>query len=234
MTSIRDSMRFRVGTQRQIRRTARELRIRARAAETPEELVAAAFATMGTPSGVGAFQDRDELTRFVQLVSTEQPRRTLEIGTGSGGTLYALAWASPPGAQLLSLDLRIYPSGRRALYRTFAEGRRVDAWEADSHLEETRDLVARYFDHEPLDLLFIDGDHTYESVRTDYKLYAPLVRTGGIIAFHDIVDGPHEAVGDAPRFWREIYPELEAPLELVTSWNQGGFGIGVGRRQAHR
>jgi len=45
------------------------------------------------------------------------------------------------------------------------------------------------------DFLFIDGDHTYEGVEGDFEMYSPLVRRGGIIAFHDIVPGPPENVG---------------------------------------
>ena len=37
-----------------------------------------------------------------------------------------------------------------------------------------------------IDLLFIDGDHQYASVLTDWLLYSPLVRPGGLVAFHDI------------------------------------------------
>jgi len=35
------------------------------------------------------------------------------------------------------------------------------------------------------DVLFIDADHTYEGVRSDYFLYRHLVRRGGVVAFHD-------------------------------------------------
>ncbi|CAN2046944.1 hypothetical protein GMMP1_370018 [Candidatus Magnetomoraceae bacterium gMMP-1] len=38
-----------------------------------------------------------------------------------------------------------------------------------------------------VDFLFIDGDHTYWGVRSDYFTYAPLVRPGGIVALHDAV-----------------------------------------------
>ncbi len=37
----------------------------------------------------------------------------------------------------------------------------------------------------PIELLFIDGAHDYESVKQDYMLYAPRVAPGGHIAFHD-------------------------------------------------
>lgn len=37
----------------------------------------------------------------------------------------------------------------------------------------------------PVELLFIDGAHDYDSVMLDYKLWSPLVVPGGYIAFHD-------------------------------------------------
>jgi predicted O-methyltransferase YrrM len=35
------------------------------------------------------------------------------------------------------------------------------------------------------DCAFIDGNHSYEYVKKDYDNYYPLVKSGGIIAFHD-------------------------------------------------
>lgn len=37
----------------------------------------------------------------------------------------------------------------------------------------------------PIDLLFIDGDHSYEGVKSDYEAWSPFVKVGGVIAFHD-------------------------------------------------
>ena len=53
----------------------------------------------------------------------------------------------------------------------------------------------------PIDLLFIDGGHTYEQALSDYRGWTPLVRPGGVIAIHDIYPDP-EAGGQAPH---EIY-----------------------------
>lgn len=58
----------------------------------------------------------------------------------------------------------------------------------------------------PVDPLFVDGDHTYVGARSDYEMYGPLVRDGGIVAFHDIVPGLESAVGGVPRFWRGVRP----------------------------
>ena len=55
-----------------------------------------------------------------------------------------------------------------------------------------------------IDFLFIDGDHTYEGVKSDFEMYSPLVRSGGLIALHDIVPGPEGCVGGVPKYWSEL------------------------------
>lgn len=37
----------------------------------------------------------------------------------------------------------------------------------------------------PIDLLFIDGDHSYEGVKRDWALFTPFVRSFGVVVFHD-------------------------------------------------
>lgn len=43
---------------------------------------------------------------------------------------------------------------------------------------------------EPVELLFVDGDHEYESVKLDYDTWFPKVINGGVIAFHDSMAAP--------------------------------------------
>jgi len=45
--------------------------------------------------------------------------------------------------------------------------------------------AARMFGDGELDWVYIDADHTYESVSTDHALWAPKVRKGGIVSGHD-------------------------------------------------
>jgi len=45
--------------------------------------------------------------------------------------------------------------------------------------------VAKEWKKEQIDLIFIDGDHTYEGVKTDFESWFPHLRKGAIILFHD-------------------------------------------------
>ena len=48
----------------------------------------------------------------------------------------------------------------------------------------TSETLARWWEG-PIDLLYIDGSHDYEDVRTDYLAWSPFVAPGGWIGFHD-------------------------------------------------
>ncbi|MEQ9518500.1 MAG: class I SAM-dependent methyltransferase [Parvibaculum sp.] len=53
----------------------------------------------------------------------------------------------------------------------------------------------------PLAMVFIDGGHAMEHALNDYRLWAPKVMLGGILAIHDVF--PNPADGGRPPF--EIY-----------------------------
>jgi len=78
-----------------------------------------------------------------------------------------------------------------------------------------------------LDFLFIDGDHSREGVWADFRLYSPLVRAGGLIAFHDVSEHTYPAVEGVMQFWREFKAE-HATDERVLG-NDPGYGVGVYR-----
>lgn len=75
----------------------------------------------------------------------------------------------------------------------------------DSVVELVEDFSENYINKfdQAIDLLFIDADHAYESVIRDYNNWAPLVKSGGFIAFHDYHsqggahEGPRRAVNEA-------------------------------------
>jgi cephalosporin hydroxylase len=189
---------------------------------------------------VTSWQIASEIAGLLGILEDEVPQTVLEIGTASGGTLFLLTRVAAPDALLVSVDLRRgpfgggYPVWRDGLYRSFArERQRVELVRGDSHAEDTRGRIHGLLRGRPVDHLFIDGDHTYEGVARDFADYAPLVRTGGLIAFHDIVPsgpGKHGDPGGVPRFWRELKATHPDATELVEDWEWGSCGIGLVRR----
>jgi predicted O-methyltransferase YrrM len=178
-------------------------------------------------------QKESEIERLCELVATARPRSMLEIGTAGGGTLFLFCAAAADDATLVTVDLPPpggYRRHRGRIYRAFARGRqRVHALRADSQSSATLDLVRDRLGG-PVDFLFIDGDHSAAGVERDYELYGPLVRPGGLIAFHDIVPGPEDSVGGVPDFWARLKSDRQGDVdELVEDWSQGGYGIGVVR-----
>jgi len=62
----------------------------------------------------------------------------------------------------------------------------------------------------PIDLLFIDGDHTYEGVKHDWEAFSPHVKPFGVVVFHDtawdldVGPLPDDNPMGVPRFVEEL------------------------------
>lgn len=93
----------------------------------------------------------------------------------------------------------------------------------DSSLKpSTLTKVSNIIGDNKLDFLFIDGDHRYEAIKSDFELYSPLVRRGGVVGFHDI--GQNEEGGGC-RFWLEIKNKFKHREILLDSNQEKGIGL---------
>lgn len=79
-----------------------------------------------------------------------------------------------------------------------------------AHMIRSRgNIAADLFQNGTLDFVYIDANHTYESVSEDIEIWFPKVRSGGILAGHDYLklDYP-EGTKDIPLFlWNENTPD---------------------------
>jgi predicted O-methyltransferase YrrM len=178
-------------------------------------------------------QVRSEIVELGKILQAAAPKRSFEIGTNYGGTLLLLCAVSPPGAKIISVDLPSgrfgggYPRRKTPLFRKFPHaGQQLHLIRADSHAQETKQRVMRILDGELLDYIFLDGDHTYAGVQRDFEMYAPLVRSGGIVAFHDIVTYNRETECQVSRFWNEIKHHYRH-REIIEDQIQGSPPIAI-------
>jgi predicted O-methyltransferase YrrM len=192
-----------------------------------------AFSFQAFGVSIKPIQVKYEIAKLLEIVVELRPKVVLEIGTARGGTLFLFTRAADPDAKIISIDLPGgpfgggYPKWRTALYRSFAKGgQEIYLLRKSSHDPRTLYEVKRILGRERVDFLFIDGDHTYEGVKRDFEMYSPLVREGGIVAFHDICPHPPETKCEVNRFWNEIKQRYKF-AEIVEDWDQKWAGIGV-------
>ena len=106
----------------------------------------------------------------------------VEIGSFKGRSTIRLAAGSDAGrqARVFAVDPHA-----RGTYPTLLENLRASGAEKlVTPLRMTSEEAARDWNR-PIGLLFIDGNHDYEYVSQDYRLWFPHVIEGGVVAFHD-------------------------------------------------
>jgi len=176
----------------------------------------------------------DLLKEYVEL----KPSKIIEIGSLYGWTLQHYIHYSQEGSTVLSIDLPVrnfvgpqdwrvakQEDNYKNVWPTWAKANKTKLYliPDSSQKQQTLDKTKEIFKDEQIDFLFIDGDHTYNGVKKDYEMYSPLVRNGGIIAFHDI--GENEE-GGVHVLWDEIKHTRSSYKEFLHEKNKEK-GIGV-------
>jgi predicted O-methyltransferase YrrM len=142
----------------------------------------------------------EEITTFGYWLKGFQANNILEIGF-KGSSFHIMSQLST--GKKVAVDYE--DKGRTIWSHYMMYGEDFKLFIADSQTEETRDKVKEFCPE--YDLIFIDGDHSYEGVRRDFELYQELLSPRGYIVFHDI-DPDHifrdGAGGQVYKFWQDL------------------------------
>lgn len=147
-------------------------------------------------------QDRDEILGAARMVRELAPKRIVDLGLFRGGTMFVWHNAAP-ACRYLGVDTPGTPDKVLADMRSWLRpGEDCAMLLEDTRVPPTAEKAARFLGG-PIDFLFIDADHYYDSVSRDFAVWSAHVRPGGLIGFHDIKDEgvPHLEVW---RLWAEI------------------------------
>jgi predicted O-methyltransferase YrrM len=135
-----------------------------------------------------------ELLVLCTLARDLRPRTILEIGTDQGLTTLNLALNTPPTTRLITVDLPAdagptrhprtdpelaRPCPRFDLWKAHGVHHRIQAMFQDSALLDPGSLPS------DIDLVFVDGSHSFEAVRSDTVLAFEALAPGGMVVWHD-------------------------------------------------
>lgn len=103
----------------------------------------------------------------------------VEIGTNVGKTAIALAYGQKvkKGKPITSIDIYEHPDIKRNL-----EKAKVTDY-VNRIIMPSHKMAKKW--EKPIQLLWIDGDHSYKGVCFDIKNWVRFIAVGGVIAFHD-------------------------------------------------
>jgi hypothetical protein len=168
------------------------------------------------------------------IMKTLRPGVFAELGTDGGLSYMAFCQAVnrlglPTKCFAVDLWMTRLKTGKSVSYYPLAKKHydRVTSYNDEHYrsfstiLRLPFDAAASRFEDRGIDLLHIDGTHTYDAVRHDFETWRGKMSERGIILFHDINDTWDELDFGAWRFWQEISQEYPSFTFSV------GPGLGI-------
>jgi predicted O-methyltransferase YrrM len=142
------------------------------------------------------------------LNNTKNKRYALEIGSNYGGTAYSLCHLYD---YVITIDIK-HDENFDKIRTEFPNYNYIIA---DSNSADTINVIKKL--GIKFDFIFIDGDHSYEGVKSDYENYKQFLASDGHMAFHDIVPTKenHENNIFVDKLWNELDDSYAEKFEFV-------------------
>jgi len=142
----------------------------------------------------------------------------VEIGVDWGYSLFFFS-THLPKAKVIGIDNFSYHDAVDA--KAWVDWKIYEKYSGNTELwvMDSVDAAKEYekFGAVPIDILHIDADHMYESIKQDFEVWEPLVKSGGLVLMHDIESFPD----DVGRFFANDLPTGEKRAARV------GAGLGA-------
>lgn len=162
------------------------------------------------------------------LVENLEPKIIVELGSHYGVSFFSFCEAAQHYSEksfIYAIDT--WKGDKQAgyydntVYQKVENHHRLHHQSRSGLVRETFDNAAKKFGEELLDLVHIDGLHTYEAVKNDFKTWSPKLKEGGSILFHDC--NVREKDFGVWKLWEEI--KLLDNYQCVEVLNGHGLGI---------
>lgn len=164
------------------------------------------------------------------LVDVFRPKTIVELGTHRGASYFSMCQAVKRlGFSTKCFAVDTWKGDCQAGYYSEEVYRDVAEWN-DKHfsafsrlVRSTFDEALQHFADASIDLLHIDGLHTYEAVRHDFDAWLPKLSDNAVVLFHDT--NVHENNFGVFALWREVTKE-RLHFEFLHGHGLGVLGLG--------
>lgn len=168
--------------------------------------------------------DQPTAELLYSIIRITTPKIVIEIGTANGNSAIAIGQALQDNKKgtLYTIDPNEEELVKIAIKKAKLEKR------IEYIIDYSFNAIPR-LQLNNADFVFIDGNHSYEKVVTDFNLVKNLVMPGGIIVFHDTIfhDGPKQLIHKLRKQGNFDIITLPTPLkakgELCTLDEREGF-----------
>jgi hypothetical protein len=162
------------------------------------------------------------------LVENIKPSVIVELGTHYGVSFFSFCEAARAYSQstfVYAVDT--WEGDAQAGFYNNEVYERIKDHQETYHREHSRlirstfDQAAEHFPDESIDIIHIDGLHTYEAVSHDYNIWKQKLKEGGTFLFHDC--NVREGDFGVWKLWQEI--KNQDDMQCIEVMNGHGLGI---------
>lgn len=161
------------------------------------------------------------------LIRAYQPQCLVELGSHTGVSFFAFCEAVKQSwLETKCYAVDTWKGDEQAgfygedVYIKFSEYTEKYYSNFSTMLRMKFDDAIQYFKDESIDILHIDGLHTYDAVKHDFYTWLPKVKPGGIILFHDVAEQGNNF--GVYKLWHEI---AETSQEICVFPHSHGLAV---------
>jgi predicted O-methyltransferase YrrM len=148
---------------------------------------------------------------YLFALASRAEKRIVETGRYNGGSCFVMSCANAE-VPIHSIDIAPQDDDRlRTLLSEHGVGQNIDLVVGDSQKGE-------YPDIQDIDLLFIDGDHSYDGCLADLEQWFPRVVPGGHVVLHDCYFGTQVQSAVLNFVERHEVEIVQTPFKSASHW----------------